>query len=174
MKKTYIATLLLLLCCTLCSAQKRFFNLTADEVKIDSVMPLFTHSVQLDAHYADSTYTAEILYPEFIDMTAADIARYEELGGEPLAALPQVTVATMVNRKQGVLHIAFVPLVERNGKLQKLVSFMLDVKSTAKKKSVRRLNAATRSGAGSRYADHSVLATGKWAKIRVPKKPRPC
>ena len=168
MKKTYIATLLLLLCCTLCSAQKRFFNLTADEVKIDSVMPLFTHSVQLDAHYADSTYTAEILYPEFIDMTAADIARYEELGGEPLAALPQVTVATMVNRKQGVLHISFVPLVERNGKLQKLVSFMLDVKSTAKKKSVRRLNAATRSGAGSRYADHSVLATGKWAKIRVP------
>ena len=168
MKNRYIATLLLLLCCTLCGAQKRFFNLTADEVKIDSVLPLFTHAVQLDEHYADSVYTAEILYPEFIDMSAADVARYEELSGEDLPTLPQVTTATLVNRKQGVLHLSFVPLVKRNGKLQKLVSFMLDVKSAAKKKSVRRLNAATRSTTASRYADHSVLATGKWAKIRVP------
>ena len=60
MRRLYIATLLLLLSCTLCSAQKRFFNLTADEVKIDSVLPLFTHAIRLDEHYADSVYTAEI------------------------------------------------------------------------------------------------------------------
>ena len=168
MRRLYIATLLLLLSCTICSAQKRFFNLTADEVKIDSVLPLFTHAIQLDEHYADSVYTAEILYPEFIDMSDADIERYGKLSGEPLPSLPKVKVSMLVDRKLGVLRLSFMPLVERDGKLKKLVSFMLDVKSTAKKRTVRRLNAATRSSASSRYADHSVLASGKWAKIRVP------
>ena len=51
----------------------------------------------------------------------------------------------------------------RNGRYQKLVSFMLDVKA----KPVSR--AATRAeGEPSRYAGHSVLREGAWAKIRVP------
>ena len=51
------------------SAQK-FFNLTSDEVKVDSVLPQFVYSYPLKGDYQDSIYTVELKYPEYIDMSA--------------------------------------------------------------------------------------------------------
>ena len=59
------------------SAQTRFFNLTADEVRIDSVLPYFSYRHWLGANYNDSTYTVQIDYPEFIDMSLSDIEKYK-------------------------------------------------------------------------------------------------
>ena len=67
------------------------------------------------------------------------------------------------------------PIVERNGKKQFLVSFMIALTSRpksalAKKKSVRTMSTrvgSASSDVASRYAAHSVLANGKWAKIKV-------
>lgn len=42
------------------SAQE-FFNLTADEVRIDSVLPVFTYTKHLGANFADSVYEVRIL-----------------------------------------------------------------------------------------------------------------
>lgn len=145
---------------------QKFFNLTADEVRIDSVLPMFAHSVPLGDGYADSVYTAEIKYAEFIDMSRADIERYENISGLPLPAMPQVKTSVVVERKHGHLEVMFMPLVYRGGKYQKLVSFMLDIKGRQMKKSQRRVRAAA--DATERYAAHSVLARGRWAKIRVP------
>lgn len=64
--------------------------------------------------------------------------------------------------------MSFVPLVMRGGKYMKLVSFMLDVKSSPLprvKVAARMASAASRAD---RYAAHSVLREGRWAKIRVP------
>ena len=55
---------------------QQFFNLTAEQVKIDSVLPYVSYSWQLGEHYADSIYEVSIVYPEFIDMDAADVKRY--------------------------------------------------------------------------------------------------
>ena len=145
-----------------------FFNLTAEEVRLDSLLPAFTHAYPLGDHYADSTYTVDISYPEFIDMSAADIQRYQQLSGRPLGEMPEVVQSLSVSRKQGTLHIGFVPLVYRNGKYQKLVSFMLTVKGHAKTTPQYRRTATTRRAAADRYAATSVLATGSWAKISVP------
>ena len=125
-----------------------FFNLTADEVKIDSVLPTFSLQQPLGPHYADSVYEVSIFYPEFREMSQADVARYQAITTEV--------------RKQGVLNISFVPIVFREGKYQKLVSFKLDVKSTAMRHA-RRVGEVS----SSRYVSQSVLATGRWAKIRV-------
>ena len=57
---------------------QRFFNLTASEVVVDSVLPEFTYSIPLYGNYDDSLYTAEILYPEFVDMTSRDMAAYKQ------------------------------------------------------------------------------------------------
>ena len=54
-------------------AAQKFFNLTAEEVSIDSVMPYFTYSIPLGSNYADSTYSVSIVYPEFIDMGKSDV-----------------------------------------------------------------------------------------------------
>lgn len=157
---------MLLAACTAGAAGHKFFNLTADEVRIDSMLPYFSHSVPLGAGYADSVYTVEIKYAEFIDMSRADVARYERVSGKLLPDMPEVSTNVVVERKKGHLEISFVPLVYRKGKYRKLVSFMLDVKAKPLKKSVRRARVA--SSPAERYAAHSVLASGRWAKIRVP------
>ncbi len=150
--------------CVLVASAQRFFNLTADEVSIDSVLPHFTYAVSLDGQYDDSLYVATIEYPEFIDMSASDIDRYHANTNAPLPALPEVNTQVVVARKKGTLEVDFVPLVCREGKYRILASFMLRVESKPRPATHR---AARRADAASRYAEHSVLATGRWAKISV-------
>ena len=58
---------------------QRFFNLTADEVRIDTLLPVFNYAYPLDSHYADSTYEVSIEYPEFVPMSAEEIERYAKI-----------------------------------------------------------------------------------------------
>lgn len=147
---------------------QRFFNLTAEEVRIDSVLPFFSCSVQLDGAWEDSVYTATIEYPEFIEMGEADVARYERISGGPLPELPEVEANVVVERRRGRLEVSFVPLVMRGGKYMKLVSFMIDVKSSPQSRAKVAARMATAASRADRYAAHSVLREGRWAKIRVP------
>ena len=153
------------------SAQTRFFNLTADEVRIDSVLPYFSYRHWLGANYNDSTYTVQIDYPEFIDMSLSDIEKYKLISTEVPGMLPELETHVAVERKQGVLETGFTPIVFRGGKYQKLVSFMLRITSVPKP-SVSRAKSASphrQSPAAQRYTETSVLSTGNWAKIRVSK-----
>ena len=143
---------------------QRFFNLTAQEVRIDSVLPVFNYAHELGYHYADSTYTVTIDYPEFIAMSEDDVQRYLQIsGGRPLGAMPEVAQQMSVSRKQGTLHVAFVPLVYRHGQYQKLVSFQVKVKGVKRQQAGSR-----RAGSTERYAAKSVLSSGRWVKISVP------
>ncbi len=144
---------------------QRFFNLTAEEVRIDTLLPAFHYAHPLGEHYADSTYSVKIVYPEFLPMSAGDIKRYQQLSGRPLGEMPEIYQSVSVSRKQGTLHIGFVPIVYRDGKFQKLVSFKLEVRGERLMVSGERRARRTE---GERYAEKSVLATGTWAKIRVP------
>ncbi len=153
----------LLACCLMANAQ-RFFNLTAQEVKIDSLLPVFTYAYPVGNHYADSVYSVSIAYPEFITMSEDDVKRYQKISGAPLKAMPDVEQRMTVSRKKGTLYLSFVPLVYRNGEYQKLVSFMLDIKGRSL---VNRRN--RRADATERYAENSVLREGIWIKIRIPK-----
>ena len=156
-----IGCVLLFLC--VCTEAQEYVNLTAQQLRIDSLLPVYTYQKQLGSHYADSVWHVSIEYPLFIDMSPADVERYRQISGEPLPAWPEVSQSVEVARKQGVLEVSFVPLVFRNGKYQKLVFFKLNVTATP----VARTR-GTRS-AKDRYADHSVLQSGTWAKISVPK-----
>jgi len=143
---------------------QRFFNLTAQEVEIDSLLPVFTYAYSVGAQYADSVYSVSIAYPEFIPMSDDDIRRYQQISNEPLKAMPDVKQWMSVSRKKGTLYVSFMPLVYRNGQYQKLVSFMLDIKG--KSLAARR---SRRADATERYADNSVLREGTWVKICIPK-----
>ena len=161
--KKYILSLLLLLSSLGVEAQ-RFFNLTAPQVKVDSVLPHVTYSIPLFDNYADSAYTVSIEYPEFISMSNTDVQSYFAITKEPLPKLPTVQQQISISRKKASLEISLVPLVYRNKKYQKLVSFMLKVES----KAISKKSLAKRAPDGKRYADHSVLAEGTWVKIRIP------
>ena len=155
-----------MLLATLTASAQRFFNLTSDEVRIDSLLPMFTHKLPLGSNYADSTYTITIQYPEFIPMSKADVERYHHITSAPLPAMPEVSQLLSIDRKRGELTVSFLPLVYRDGKYQKLVSFMLDAKS--KKREEGGKGTGDNVVPTNRYADHSVLASGRWVKISVP------
>lgn len=187
LRKHIFILLLLLASCFGANAQ-RFFNLASSQVEVDSVLPEFTYAIPLYDNYDDSLYTVSILYPEFIDMTRTDIANYERLSNEPLPEMPVVKQQIAVSRKKAMLETYFCPLVKRDGKYQILVSFMLKVEAKAKASTTKgnetfakgdgamaNINdafgnnaLAKNSSAAERYAANSILATGKWAKIRVP------
>ena len=189
LRKHIFILLLLLASCFGANAQ-RFFNLASSQVEVDSVLPEFTYAIPLYDNYDDSLYTVSILYPEFIDMTRTDIANYERLSNEPLPEMPVVKQQIAVSRKKAMLETYFCPLVKRDGKYQILVSFMLKVEAKAKASATKgnetlakgygamaNINDALATGnnalaknssAAERYAANSILATGKWAKIRVP------
>ena len=141
--KRYIIIGIALLLSTLTARAQQYFNLTADEVRIDSLLPVFTHKMPLGYSYADATYNVSIAYPEFIPMSEADIRRYQQITDAPLPSLPEISQVVSVDRKQGELIVSFVPLVFRDGKYQKLVS--------TTQTPVRR---SSRAG-GTVYADHS-------------------
>ena len=155
---------------------QRFFDLTAEEVRIDSLLPVFNYEQELGSHYADSVYSVAIEYPEFIDMSATDVTRYQRLTSEPLPEMPVIHQYVGVARKQGTLYVSFAPLVFRDGRYQKLVSFKLNTHpqplpsgrgALARSTEGRLFSPPAREGSG--VGTHSILATGTWAKIRVPK-----
>ncbi len=152
---------------TLSVKAQQFFNLTADEVKIDSVLPVFTHSFDLGPHFADSVYEVKIVYPEFLPLTREDISRYKKITDSVLPSMPLVNQQIVLSRKQGKLEVSFVPLALWKGKPQYLVSFMLRVTASPLKSRAKTRTSGSQSSVSSRYAAHSVLSSGTWAKIRV-------
>ena len=163
-----VLALLLFVAHPACLSAQRFFNLTAEQVRIDSLLPHFACTIPLADNYADSTYTVSLRYPEFVDMTEAEVKRYLQLSDTQPGEMPEVEQSVVFDRKKPSLMVRFVPVVMRNGRYQQLVSFMVAVQSKAVKRSVRRANARKAEAAASAYADHSVLASGRWVKIRVP------
>ena len=60
---------LLLLCAVVKMGAQEFINLTAPEVRIDTVLPVYFHEFPLGSAYTDSVYSVSIEYPEFLDMS---------------------------------------------------------------------------------------------------------
>ncbi len=150
------------LCLCLLAEAQGFVDLTVREVAVDSVLPVYRWQKELGPHYADSVYQVSIEYPEFVDMTAEEVRRLKRIGGDRLPELPVVEQHVGTARKRGVLDVSLVPLVYREQRYQKLVSFKLNVQATGTSRSM------TRSGGSDRYASHSILASGAWAKISIP------
>ena len=118
MKKWWLI-LNILLGCWLNIAAQQFFNLTAQQVRIDSLLPVFSHSFHLGSSYADSLYTVDIEYPEFVEMTPNDVRRYlsisddrrRKLIGDTLPELPRINTVMGIDRKSGRLDAWMVPIV---------------------------------------------------------------
>ena len=154
--------------------QQRFFNLTVDDIAIDTMLPRFSYAIPLGKHYADSIYTLEIRYPEFLEMGRRDSLRYLALApsADP-GRLPEIEQHIVVDRKKGRLDFSLCPVVRREGRLQFLVSFMIAVTSQPKPSLKAPSYAGTQRDLTSSedaaiYAKHSVLREGRWVKIRVP------
>ena len=168
MKKTIIV-MAWLCCLALTAVAQQFVNLTAEQVRIDSVLPVVTHRWLLPSCDADTVYTPVIEYPEFIDMAQGDVERYHRITADTLPPLPLIDSWVSIDRKQAIMEATLVPLAFREGKYRKLVSYKISLRATPRTVAAqgKASSAALAPLAASRYASHSVLAQGRWAKIRV-------
>ena len=134
----------------------------------DSVMPYYRCSVPLDEEYSCFSYKAVIEYPEFIPLTQKELKKYRPDNlPDTLPAWPQIETSVGVSAKKGVLDIGFTPIVFLDGRYQRINSFKLVIERMVDGKALARKMSAPATRALTRYADSSVLATGKWVKIRV-------
>ena len=156
-----ITTLLLVAFALMTNAQA-FRNLTASEVRIDDELPVVSETFAIDD--ATASYSVSIDYPEYIDMTPNDVRRVERLMSGRLPETPHIDIFVGTEKKRTTLTASFVPIVFKEGRWKKIVGFKL----TLHRNSL--LKARTRSdddGSDARYASTSVLAKGRWAKVRV-------
>ena len=107
-----------------------------DELRIDSVLPVYTEVVPLETDYRLYDYQVSIEYPEWEDLRSSEIRQLVQIGktlGPNLE--PQWRVG--VSRKRGMLDISFVPIVKREGKYMKLVSAKISITATPKDKGLK-------------------------------------
>ena len=125
MKKLIVLALVAVL--GFATSRAQYFNLTADEVRIGDRLPIFNHSFDLGADYQSAAYDVELTYPQFIDMSSEDINKLKSLMKDTLPELPKVHATVSVERKVGKMDVWLLPVVYRNGRYQKMVSFGLNL-----------------------------------------------
>ena len=165
-----IRYILILLFVAQTATAQTFFTLSTDEVAVDSVLPVWTYSCDVPLEAEADDYAVSLLYPEFIDMQPHDVRRYRDIAGDaPLPEMPLLTTYVARARDKAKLYVEMVPLACRGGRLQKLVGFMLSIGAPYADSTVLRARQMQRTEAtAATYAEHSLLATGRWAKISVP------
>lgn len=166
---------------------QQLFNLTRSELAIDSLMPEFSHTIPLTGNFQDSIYSVQLVYPEFSEMSKEQSEKCKEMlsdcnlsEAEQVEFIPSqsgyklvsgITQQIVIDRKKGKLEVFFTPIVQHDGTFKTLSGFMLRVSSKVAQKralnSPAARNISRTGGAAQIYAPHSVLATGRWAKVSV-------
>ncbi len=145
-------------------AQTQFTYLNWDELPIDSILPSYTETVPLESDYRSYDYHVSIQYPEWAPLSVAEALAVQR-SGVLLVDTLEVLSCVALSRGEASLDYSFVPMVCRSGQLFKLLSAKIDIVPTLKASRLRR--APSRAVADTRYASHSVLATGVWRKIQL-------
>ncbi len=131
----------------------------------EAELPFFHTQEELGRSYGNQ-YSVKIEFPEFTPLTAQEA----KLAGRHLAeitdGLPEVETHLSTSRGEAWLEYRFTPIVKRNGKLMRMTSCKISIQQNISPANYRTLAQAANTKK-ERYADHSVLATGNWVKIRV-------
>lgn len=122
----------------------------------DTYLPYFTKRIDADQN---ATYTVQLADEVFVPATAQES---QVVSGSTTSLSENVTVETqtLTQRGQNYLDIRILPFVLREGKIYKLSTFTF---------SVTQVKAQLKSKAATihTYADKSVLAEGKFVKIKI-------
>ncbi len=162
MKRGALTVLLFLLCGAVgVSAQRgRIVDSQWQSVQADSMRPWYSYQFQLEDGWSDSSYTAQIEYPELIPLDDKDLKRWN-LTPDDIPSWPEVNSFMGVSKGSATLDMGFMPLMKRNGRVYAIGSYK-PVLEAVHQASPGRTDPAER------YVRHSVLSSGRWVKIRVP------
>lgn len=154
-------------------AQKDAFTLlpAKDYPVTTEGVPVYTTQIDLGTDYSRPEETLlRVEYPEYEPLTAAEIRNIKKFDTKMLADSIVVHTSAGISRKRSTIDVSFVPIVRKDNRWQRLVSFKLSVTKPERNipAHLKSLLPYAESAANStRYAENSVLASGKWVKIRV-------
>lgn len=137
-----------------------FVDLRSSDYPVDSILPYYTTVVPLGAANLPTACQVRIDYPEFAPLSSTEVKKLEAWGVE-LPDTLEVTTHQGTVQKQGQLDVAVLPFVIHDGRPSRLTSFKLVVEAVP---SARRTFVRSTS---ERWRASSVLASGRWVKIRV-------
>ena len=157
-------TIILFLSICAVAAKAQFVTVDWAAHKCDSVLPVCSAVVDLPDNYATHLYSAHIEYPEYQKMTKEEVARYSLSRYGMLPAVPVVDCSVGVQAKCPQLDVVFLPVVMRGGEYYRINSYKLVVDTLP---SLSRASAALSKSAAERYAQNSVLASGRWVRVAV-------
>ncbi|MCH5181872.1 MAG: type IX secretion system sortase PorU [Prevotellaceae bacterium] len=157
--KKVLLTIILLLCsfCLPSAAQEKFSSLPAGDYPVTADgLPVFTTQL------AGRIDGVRLLYPEYEALSAAEVRtiKRNKLPVQQDSVIPIIYIGTV--RKKSVTDVSFSPIVRLKGRYMRLVSCKI-----APEQAVSAARRAQSEEIAPRYAAQSVLATGKWVKIRV-------
>lgn len=155
--------ILMFLCAAMTVVAQEFTYVDWKILKADSFPTYYNEVIPLEENYNDYRYEVTLDYPEYKQLTtkeAKDVANW----ADSLPDEPQVNANVTVSRKKGYLDVSFIPIVKRAGTYYKLLSFKMKI---ARRGQVVKRVATYATNSAGRYADHSVLAQGRWVKIGI-------
>lgn len=141
------------------AANAQFVNI--DWMPNDTVLPYYAESFDVGKDYKCNAYDFAMEYIETVPATKAELQRYG-VSADEVSDKFKVETFMGVSRGKGRFDVSVCPLAKKDGRIVKLISFKPVVKA------VPNAEVRTRAAEGAeRYAEQSLLATGKWVKIRV-------
>ncbi len=126
-------------------------------------LPNYIYTIEIGRDYASYIYEVKVEYPEFAPLSKKEVVALKKAKVR-LPSYPEVRTNINVSAKSGILSASFVPLVHKDGIYQRIVSFKLAVN---KKEKTSLMRVASSPDPLKKYANNSVLASGKWVKIKV-------
>ena len=155
---------LLGLWCLSVQATSDFITIDWEKLISERGIPRYTTSVDLgNASALKSSCSVKLLYPEFEELKKTELERIDSLP-EFLSDEIEFQTRYSVARKKTCLSVDFIPIIYRNKKYYKLVSFKLDVHPVT----IKSASVLSQSGMQKkRYTSQSVLSKGYWVKISV-------
>ena len=122
MKRLFTICLMLMVLMQYINAQQEkglsFTSLDWEEMKIDSVLPVYTEVVPLNTDYRLHSYTVSLLYPEYAALSSKE-AQVAERFDSLLSETIDVETFVGVERRKGLLDISFIPIRKNAGKYEK-------------------------------------------------------
>lgn len=129
----------------------------------DTVVPVYTHSIDLGYDHAGREYSVAIEYPELKPLTAGEAKRYRLPLQEGLPEWPVIDTYKGISAKRGQLDISFTPIIWRDGKYWRMENFVLKVSPLSRQAS----RVANEENNSPLPVVNSLLEKGRWVKIRV-------
>lgn len=156
--------LFLTLLLTINVAAQEFTHVDWSTAVHQGTLPKVNQTMDLGAVTNSAAFTVSVDYPVFETLNKQELSLVKKLNiSAPDTVQYHWNIG--ISRKKLIGEMSLLPLVKREGKWFKLVSFKFSVKSRTNHSSLRTIQAV--SAGISRYAAHSVLQNGKWTKIRV-------